>query len=170
MSEGSASGGKEPVRVHRNHRRDVGQPGTRHLDCLLRRRGTATPFLPPLPVLNVGQQEVDRPGQVFAKRVRIPVAPVGPGLFPRLPLFVRLPHRKAGGQKGAVVIGELKPVLAFDAVKLRVGQSLVNSATAESGQTLRRRNSQTENLIPDHAETVAPGGGDGPGRPREAVG
>ena len=75
MSEGSPSCGKEPVRIHRNHLRYVGEPRTRYFDCLFTGLGTLAPLLSPVPVLDVPEQVVNRPGQMFAKRSQIPELP-----------------------------------------------------------------------------------------------
>jgi hypothetical protein len=99
---------------------------------------------------NVIKKKLNRPRQMFTQLVWVAVAPIRPWLQPRLPILVRLPHRKTHHKEHTMIVSELETIPMLYVVDLRSGQPRFDLTTAVLRQPSRSRGPQLRRLVAHH--------------------
>ena len=91
-------------------------------------------------VLDVEEGSLDGPAELPAEVAGVAVAPVRPRPGPGLACLRRAVERKAGGEEGAVIVGELEVVVALDAGEFGIGQAWPDFVPACPGEATAEQN------------------------------
>ena len=104
-------------------------------------------------VLHIEERSFNWPAELVAKVAGVAVAPVRPRVAP--PAWRGTTQRETCCEKGTVIVGELEPVVPFDARELGIGQTRPDIALARPGQPLGGFLAQPPRVTAVHWKTVA---------------